>query len=358
MAEQPDDSQKTEEPTQRRLDEARKKGDVPKSMEIAGLFVLTAGAVIVIALSQPMANGLSYGLTGYFARPHEMDVTGPGLIHIARDTMRVAALVVGAPLAVLIIAALAGHFLQTGLIFSAEKIKPKLNKLSPLAGFKRLFGASGAANFGKGVAKLILVGVACFVAIWPRRDMLADLPMQPLAQAAATTRDATIALLFASLIVYALIAAIDFAGQKQSFMKRQRMSRQEIKDETKQSDGDPHVKARLRQIRMERARRRMMTAVPDATVVVANPTHFAVALKYEQGETPAPICVAKGVDLIALQIRKVAEEAGVPVVEDPPLARALHASVELDDPIPQEHFAAVAKIVGYVLTLARRPRRR
>ena len=141
-------------------------------------------------------------------------------------------------------------------------------------------------------------------------------------------------------------------------MKRNRMSRREIKDELKQSEGDPLVRAKLRQIRQERAQRRMMTKVPDATVVVTNPTHYAIALYYEQGETPAPICVAKGVDAVALRIREVAGEHSVPIVEDPPLARALFATAELDEEIPTEHFQAVAKVIGYVLSLAQGRRAR
>ena len=163
-------------------------------------------------------------------------------------------------------------------------------------------------------------------------------------------------LLIAVLAVMTVIAGLDFTYQKMQHFKQMRMSRQEIKDEMKQSDGDPMVKARLRQIRTERARRRMMQAVPEATVVVMNPTHYAVALKYAQGETAAPMCVAKGLDSVALKIRAVAEEAGVPVIEDPPLARALYAAVDVDEMIPPAHFEAVAKIIGFILGQANRRR--
>jgi flagellar biosynthetic protein FlhB len=167
-------------------------------------------------------------------------------------------------------------------------------------------------------------------------------------------RRAALSLLLAALVVYALLAAVDYLGQQHAFMKRQRMTRQEVKDEIKQSEGDPQVRARLRQVRQERANRRMMAQVPAATVVITNPTHYAIALKYARGETAAPVCVAKGVDAVALRIREVAEAHDVPIVEDPPLARGLFEAVEVDREIPPEHYQAVAKIVGYVLTLAQR----
>jgi flagellar biosynthetic protein FlhB len=154
----------------------------------------------------------------------------------------------------------------------------------------------------------------------------------------------------------AIIAVADYVFTRQSYMKRQRMSRREIKEEFRQQDGDPMVKAKLRQIRMERSRRRMMQNVPQASVIITNPTHYAVALKYDPGQTPAPICLAMGVDAVAQRIREVAQEHDIPIVEDPPLARALFATAEIDQPIPKEHYEAVAKVIGFVMRLARRRR--
>ena len=171
---------------------------------------------------------------------------------------------------------------------------------------------------------------------------------------AALAMTMIVKVLIAALIVLAAIAAFDYFYQRQRFMARHRMTRQELKDEVKQSEGDPQVKARIRQIRQERSRKRMIAAVPEASVVIMNPTHYAVALKYESGKMGAPVCVAKGMDHLALTIRKVAEENDVPVVEDPPLARALYAAVELDEEIPPEHYKAVAQIIGYVMKLAKK----
>jgi flagellar biosynthetic protein FlhB len=221
-----------------------------------------------------------------------------------------------------------------------------------MKGFKRLFGLDGIVNLVKGIFKVSAVGGACFLVLWPERAHLATaLSMDP-ADLTGLMLALLVKLMIAALVVIAAIAAADYLYQRQRFMSRQRMSRQELTDEIKQSEGDPVVKARIRALRQERARRRMMAAIPEATVVITNPTHYAVALKYESGKMGAPVCVAKGVDAVALRIREVAEEHDVPIVENPPLARALYASVELDDEIPAEHYKAVAGVIGYVMRVA------
>lgn len=352
MAEDQDESQKTEEPTQRRLQDARKKGDVPKSQEIPGWFVLASGLVVIGLMAPPAARSLSADLSLFLGNAHVLSVEPAALRaeSLALAWRVVAA--IGLAFGVIALAGLAGHLMQTGLMFTTEKMQPKLSKLNPAEGVKRMFGPQGFANFLKGVGKLGIVSAAVFVVIWPKRTELAGMPMLDLSALLDVILTDVLLVLVAALVAYAFIAAADFVFQRQSFMKRNRMSRREIKDELKQSEGDPQVRARLRQIRQERANKRMMASVPDATVVITNPTHFAVALKYEQGETPAPVCLAKGVDQVALNIRELAEEHDVPIVEDPPLARALFASVEIDETIPAEHFQAVAKVIGYVLTLS------
>ncbi len=230
----------------------------------------------------------------------------------------------------LLLAALGGHLVQSRPNLSLERLRPDITKLSLVKGFKRLFGLDGAVNILKGVLKILLVGTAAVLAVWPDRARLATaLDMTP-AGVAGLALALVGKVLIASLIVLAALALADYIYQRQRFFARHRMTRQELKDEVKQSEGDPQVKARIRQIRLERSQRRMIAAIPHATLVIANPTHYAVALKYESGKMGAPVCVAKGVDHLALTIRKVAEEHGVPVVENPPLARALHAAVELD----------------------------
>jgi len=358
MAEEQDKSQKTEQASTRKLEEARKKGDSPRSQEIPGWFVLAAGLATIAILSQPAMQASARYLRIFFEKPHELIVEGaamtPMLQAVAWRMIGAMGLVFG----VIILAGLAGHVLQVRPVFTAEKIKPKLSKISPIEGFKRLFGAQGLVNFLKGIGKMGLVALAVTIALWPRRDDLMVLPQLDLVALPNIIRDAAVALMLAALIVYGLIAAADYLWQRHSFMERQKMTRREVKEEMKNAEGDPHVKAKLRQIRAERGRKRMLAEVPEATVVIANPTHYAVALKYERGETPAPVCVAKGVDAVALRIRAIAEENNVSVIEDPPLARALHATAELDQPIPETHFKAVAKIIGQILALSERRRGR
>jgi len=353
VAEGPDESQKTEEPTQKRLDDARKKGDVAKSQEIPGWFVLAGGLALMSFLLPPMVRQMATNLSVFLAQPQEFSLEPSAMTQMAQDLFWQTALAVSLPISTLAVAGFAGHYVQTGFIFSADKIQPKISKLNPISGFKRIFGPEGIVNFLKGLGKMALISLAAFVVLFPKRDQLAILPATDISTALALVRQAGVELLVAALVVYAVIAALDYAFQRQTFMKRNRMSRQEIKDEVKQSDGDPLIKAKLRQVRHERAQRRMMAKVPEATVIVTNPTHYAVALYYVQGETPAPICVAKGMNETALRIRELGKENSVPIVEDPPLARALHASAELDEEIPLDHFQAVAKLIGYVLSLSR-----
>lgn len=358
MAEGEDDSQKTEEPTQRRLDDAREKGDVAKSQEIPGWFILATGLALLAFVFPTVARVMAADLEIFFSEAHNFSVDPNGMMQMMQSTAWEVAAVVGLPVLFLAVAGFAGHYVQQGMLFTTEKIQPKLSKLNPIDGFKRNFGPQGLANFLKGLGKMALVAAAAFLVLYPKREILAGLPALDLAHVLGIIKQSAIELLMASLIVYAIIAGLDYIFQRQSFMKRNRMSRREVKDELKQSEGDPMVRAKLRQLRQERAQKRMMTQVPDATVVVTNPTHYAIALYYEQGETPAPVCVAKGVDEVALRIRELASEHSVPIVEDPPLARALWATADLDAEIPTDQFQAVAKVIGYVLSLAQGQRAR
>ena len=352
MAEDQDESEKTEEPTQRRLEEARKKGDVAKSQEIPGWFVLASGLALLIFLLPAASGSMAVMLRAFLQHSHEYNTDPSALLGLMQSMAWQTTLIMAFPVLVIAIAGLAGHLVQTGWLVSGEKIQPKLSKINPVEGFKRNFGPQGLANFLKGIGKMALVAAAAFIVIWPKKDQLASLPLLEVEGMLSVVRQAAIELMIAALVVYALIAIADFAFQRQSFIKRNRMSKRDIKDELKNTEGDPHVRARLRQLRQERAQKRMMAAVPDASVVITNPTHYAIALHYEQGETSAPVVTAMGVDDVALRIREVAEDHDVPIVEDPPLARALWATAEIDEPIPTEQFQAVAKVIGYVLTLA------
>ena len=352
MAEGEDKSQKTEQPTDRKLQKAREEGDVPKSQEISGWFTLAAGLAVFAFMAPSVSGDLARVLSLFLARPHEMSLDVGSAMELAASTGLRLVAILGLAFLALMAAAIAGNLVQTGLMFTPKKLAPKLDKLNPIEGVKRMFGPQGWMNFFKGIGKMALVAGAIFVVLWPRRDDLLALPAAAPVGVLMEVYEAAIQLLIAALIVYAVIAAADYAFQKREFVERNKMSLKEIRDEFKETEGDPQVRAKLRQIRQERAQRRMMARVPDAAVVVTNPTHYAVALEYEQGRTPAPICVAKGVEAVALRIRELAEEHDIPILEDPPLARGLYATVELEEPIPPEHYAAVAKVIGYVLSLA------
>lgn len=352
MAEGEDKSQKTEQPTDRKLQKAREEGDAPKSQEISGWFTLAAGLAVFAFMAPGVSSDLARILSLFLARPHEMSLDVGAAMALAASTGLRLVAILGLAFLALMVAAVAGNLVQTGLMFTPKKLAPKLDKLNPVEGVKRMFGPQGWMNFFKGVGKMALVAAAIFIVLWPRRDDLLALPAAAPVGILMEVYDAAIQLLIAALIVYAVIAAADFAFQKREFIERNKMSLKEIRDEFKETEGDPQVRAKLRQIRQERAQRRMMARVPDAAVVITNPTHYAVALEYEQGRTPAPIAVAKGVEEVALRIRELAEEHDIPIVEDPPLARGLYATVELEEPIPPEHYAAVAKVIGYVLSLS------
>jgi len=357
MADDKDESQKTEDPTDKKLKDAHKKGEVAKSQEINTWFVLAATAALVTFMSTGLARDLSLLFQDFIERPHAMPMDGAGLLNVVRELGLGVILALSMPLGLIFLAAIAGNMIQHKPIFTAERMKPKLNKISPLKGFKRIFGMSALVNFFKGLGKMTLVGVVAFAVTWPNRDLLANIISWNIASLLPFIQGLAVEMLGAVLAILAVIAVFDFMYQKYEFTKKQRMTKQDVKDEHKQSDGDPAVKAKLRQLRMERGRKRMMTAVPDASVVIVNPTHYAIALKYDGGIMAAPVCLAKGIDQVALRIRDVAEEHDIPIVENPPLARALYASIDIDDQVPAEHFEAVAKVIGFVMGLGRKTAR-
>jgi flagellar biosynthesis protein FlhB len=353
MAEGQDDTEKTEDPTQKRLDDAIKRGDVVKSQEVNTWFVIAGSALILMAFSGSMGSEFQTMFRGILANAHRVSAEGGGLMRLFAQIGTETLAVMTVPFLILMLAAVGGNMIQHRLVWSAESLSPKFSKISPMAGAKRMFSKQALANFIKGLLKLALVGAVLTALMWPERTRLEGLvEIDPLALL-PFTRKLSLELVGAVVAILAIIAAADYLFQYQQWYERQKMSMREIKDEFRESEGDPKIKAKIRQLRQNRVRKRMMAEVPKATVVVTNPTHFAVALKYERGMN-APLCVAKGADLIALKIREVAKEHDVPIVENPPLARALHATVEVDQEIPAEHYKAVAELIGYVMRINRR----
>lgn len=357
MAEDTDPESKTEDPTSKRLEDARKSGDVAKTPDLPQWAALAAVTAVILISGGSLAQGMMTALTPFIAHPDAFVLQNNGAVDVARLALAAALPPIIAVMLAAAVAGIFGNVVQTGFIWAPDKLKPDLSKLSPLGGFKRLFGLDNVANFIKSMLKIIVIGAICWSTLAPHERELEGLATADTKQMIPFTMDILRALFMSVLGAMAVGAIGDWVWQRQRFIARLRMSKEEMKEEHRQSEGDPHVRARQKQIRTERAKRRMMNAVPKATVVVMNPTHFAVALRYGD-DTPAPMCVAKGMDSLALKIREVAEAAGVPVIEDPPLARALYATVNMDQTIPREHYEAVAKVIGFVLAAARKRRAR
>src|SRR5437764_7851426 len=352
MADENDTSDKTEDPTQKRLDEALERGDVAKSQEINTWFVIAGATLLLSTFSGSIGGGILVPMRNLIANSWMIRSDGPGLLALTASLEYAVVAAIRVPLLMLAIAAIIGNVVQHRLVWSGESLKPKLSKISPAAGAKRIFGKQAAANFGKGLFKVAALGAVMTAVLWPERHRLESMVRFGPAAVLGATTGLTLHLLGAVVAMLAVVAIADFFFQYRLWFQRQKMSLQEMKEEFKQSEGDPHVKSRIRQLRQTRMKKRMMAAVPKASVVITNPTHYAVALSYERGMS-APICVAKGLDTIALKIREIAAEHDVPIVENVPLARALHATVEIDDEIPVEHYHAVAEVIGYVMGLKR-----
>ncbi|RVU34635.1 flagellar biosynthesis protein FlhB [Hwanghaeella grinnelliae] len=351
MASNDDADSKTEEPTGKRLADARQKGQLPTSREVP-TWIMLFGTAIMLALMAPfVASRLKEILVAFVARPHSF-LYGPAELGASMTNMLLEVLGVMAwPLIMFAVLAASGYVLQNGWVIVTEPMKPKLSKINPITGAKKYFQAKTYVEFLKNFLKLAVVAAVGIVLVIPEFNRLDLLP-------SLTSEDHLQEILILILRILAGVLSILFAimvfdifFQRMQHRKQLRMTKQEIKEEFKNQEGDPQIKSRLRQIRMERARTRMMQAVPDADVVVTNPTHFACALSYNPDEMEAPVLVAKGQDLVAKRIRDLAEEHDIPIIENPPLARALHATCDLDQQIPEEHYKAVAEVISFVWRL-------
>jgi len=346
-----DQSQKTEEPTHKRLQDAREKGQVAVSREVNHWFMILAGTIVVMMLMPPAMNGIRAALIRFIEQPHAIVADRAALGAVMSQTLSSIGYIMLPVIVLLLVAALGAGLAQNGLIFAPEQIKPKLEKISIGSGIKRLFSLKAVMEFLKGIAKLVVVGGVATVVMLPELHRLESLVTMEVMGGVHLLHSLAVRMLLGVLAIVSVIAAMDYLFQRLQHNKQMRMSRQEIRDEMKQTEGDPQIKGRLRQIRRERAQKRMMQAVPEASVVLTNPTHYAVALKYDIETMQAPVVLAKGIDHVALRIREIAEENDIPIVRNPPLTRALHASVEIGEEIPTEHYKAVAEVIGYVLRL-------
>jgi flagellar biosynthesis protein FlhB len=352
MSEDADESSKTEEPTQKKLEEAHKQGNWPLSPEVATTLSIAAATVVLVSHLPGMMKDQMRRLEAYIAKLHLLPMDSQGVGVILMQVLKDIVAALWFPMLLFIAATLLATYVQKGFSMSWEIIEPKLSKLDPIAGLKRIFsGVDQLVQLGKSILKLAVVGAVAYSALTPMVNNIQLFIGADIMLLLKELDELAFKLFIGVLVVSGLIAAGDTFWQRYRYHEKMKMTKQEIKDEGKQAEGDPHVKARIRGIRIERARKRMMAAVPSASVVVTNPTHFAVALKYEQGAMSAPLVVAKGVDAVAFKIREVAEENDVPVVQNPPLARALYAACDIDEEVPAEHYRAVAEVITYIYKL-------
>ncbi len=350
MGDEPEKSEKTEDPSSKKLEDALKKGDVAKSQEVTTWFMILGSALMFSLLAPATSASLMNQLAYLLANADRYELGGSGTAVLFTSLARTVFVTALLPLAFLSVFAIAANMIQHKLVWSVDPIKPKLSKISLLEGSKRLLGMEALVNFAKGIIKLSLVAGAIFLAMWGERDQLDSLIWGNVRLIMVDFEAMGTKIFISILSVVTIIAIADFMYQRQRFWEKQKMTVREVRDEYKNMEGDPKIKSRIRQLRADKSRQRMMAAVPEATVVITNPTHFAVALKYDK-DMSVPVCVAKGADNIALRIRELARKNDVTIVENPPLARALYASVEINDSIPAEHFRAVAQVIGYVMVL-------
>ncbi|MDX9716826.1 flagellar biosynthesis protein FlhB [Thauera sp. AutoDN2] len=350
MAEE-SDLEKTEAPSPRRLEQAREEGQVPQSRELSTFLVTVTGAATLLLLGGWMAGRVSGLLRDGFAFDRRAAFDENVMLDMLERMLSGALLTLMPLFFALLIAAVAAPMLLGGLVFAPKALGPNFGRMNPLKGFGRMFSVHGLAEMVKAILKSLLVGGVAALVLWLNMDHLFDLMVEPLEIGMADFSD-TVA--FAALLIVlslGLLALMDVPFQLWQYHKKLRMTKEEVKREGKEQEGDPMVKGRIRAMQREMARRRMMSEVPKADVVVTNPTHFSVALKYDAEKMGAPVVVAKGRGELALKIRELAKEHGVPMLEAPPLARALYKHCELEQSIPAALYTAVAEVMAYVYQL-------
>ncbi|HBR96110.1 MAG TPA: flagellar biosynthesis protein FlhB [Gammaproteobacteria bacterium] len=351
MAEQDTGQDRTEQPTEKRLREARGKGQIPRSRELNTVIMLLASVAAMMAFGDTMAEQMRL-LIAHDLRLDRHQVFDKSAVLEALGLNVLSALKLLAPFfLVTFIAVFIGPAVMGGISFSAKALAPKFSKLNPMSGFKRMFGLQGLVELLKALAKFFLIGGVAYVLVEMLVDRFLTLGQASLLEGVASGMDLLSTVFLVLSVALILVAAVDVPYQKWSHIRKLRMTKQEIKEENKETNGNPELKSRIRSAQMEVANRKMLVAVPDADVIIVNPTHFSVALKYDQTGSGAPVLVAKGVDHMALKIREIAKEHDVPIYRAPPLARALYQHTELNREIPEGLYLAVAQVLAYIYQL-------
>lgn len=350
MAEE-SDLEKTEDASPKRLEKAREEGDVPRSRELATVTVLLAAGFAMLMMGGQLADALKASMSSglSFQRAYAYD---PMLLLMKISDNIYNLLLAFSPLAlILFFVAIASPALIGGWVFSEKALIPKFGKLNPITGFSNMFSKNSVAELVKSIAKAILVGLVSYIVISHDMDSILSLSLLPLNESIAEVNHLLLSSFLAIVSALVLIAAIDVPFQLYQYAEKLKMTKEEIKRESKESDGNPEIKSRIRQQQREMSRRRMMSEIPNADVVITNPTHYAVAIKYKEGGMLAPVVVAKGADAVALKIREIADEHKVLIVESPKLARAIYTHTELEHEIPEALYTAVAEILAYVFQM-------
>ncbi len=345
--------EKTEEPTAKRLEEAREKGQVPRSRELTTVLVMILSAVTLFFVGENIVADLGEVMALSFSLTRKQLFDTDAMVNTFIQSVEIMAFDIGIFLAVTLVAALAAPALIGGWNFSGQAMAPKGERMSPLKGLKRIFGPQGLIELAKALGKFILVGAISTAILWGIRDQLLTLGRQEVEVAMADLGYLTLWVFLAITASLILIAVVDVPFQLWNHTRQLRMTKQEVKDEMKDSEGNPEVKGRIRRMQVQMSQQRMMQDIPSADVVITNPTHYAVALKYDQTNSGAPVVVAKGADLISQQIRMVAEHNEVPILSAPPLTRAVYYSTEIGDEIPSGLYIAVAQVLAFVFQLRR-----
>ena len=340
---------KSEKPTAKRRQQSREKGQVAKSQELSGAMVLMAGLLAFLLFGSYIYSQV-YGFTGFMlGNLAQLTINRDNVLSMLGQWSYFFFATIAPILLFVVLAAIVFNIVQVGFMWAPSRLKPDLKKINPLKGFKRFFSKRIIFDLFKNIMKLVVVGVVAYATVsseWEHLSQLGD--RAEVASIMVYLMEVCFKIFWRAVLAMLILAVIDWVYQKYDFEKNLKMSKQEIKDEFKQSEGDPHVKARIRSLQRDAARKRMMSSVPEADVVITNPTHLAVALAYRPGEMDAPHVVAKGANLVAEKIKKLAYEAGVPVIEDKPLAQALYKMAEVGQRIPFEMYEAVATILAHV----------
>lgn len=344
-----DSSEKTEQPTDKKISDARKRGQVPRSREAATLFVLLSGVVALFALSNYLGIGMRDIMVSSFSLTRDQVFTEDEMARIFVQDLKFIAIPLLIITFIMQIFAIVGSIMIGGMNFSKEAMQPKFNKLNPLSGIKRIVSVNSFVELIKSIAKVTFIGLFCYFVLKSQVETILRLsylnPLKSIGEA--------IFILYKLMLIIVCamipIVMIDVPFQMWNYKKQLRMSKQEIKDEYKEQEGNPQIKSKIRQMQYQMAARRMMQNVPEADVVITNPTHYAVALSYDPNGTTAPVVVAKGVDEVANKIKEIAYETDVPVLQLPPLARSIYYTTDLDKEIPNGLFKAVAQVLAFVL---------